>query len=407
MTIMELAKELGYSRQAIYKRLGKEHIDPDSLRDSGTGELSEAGEARIRLLFVKGRRKNKRTEASNLLISHEKPNFNSVSGFEIHPTDINQDVANVNRDNCYVNLCEPCKVDAEIDMFTHEVDIESAHFDTVDSAVDAEDDMVDTVDGAVDTPFFVPSPAAEPFPASPSSTLKNLDNVLQELEKLKEEVLLARHRAELAETKAASASNERDYLRNELHSAIHAVAGTPVSAIPPSAPSIPPVQKSNGSIFRRIFRPAQPTAATPRSEADDPVPSLESASFEIADPLDAVPVPTPVSVLPSNEASVPVSSPEHDGKASTDEESEHALTTVSEEDHVSVQMPVKHKRRCLLRRLIDAFKPDPEDEDTEEPLTEDQTDAIADCDEQPSPCPQETTNTVSSDAAPEDKDHGK
>ena len=52
MTIKELAKELGRSHQAIYKRLKTAGITLEELQEPGTGQLTEEGEKRLRSMYA-------------------------------------------------------------------------------------------------------------------------------------------------------------------------------------------------------------------------------------------------------------------------------------------------------------------------------------------------------------------
>lgn len=52
MTIMDLAKEIGRSHQAVYKRLKKAGIDREALQEKGTGQLTAEGERIIRELYA-------------------------------------------------------------------------------------------------------------------------------------------------------------------------------------------------------------------------------------------------------------------------------------------------------------------------------------------------------------------
>lgn len=51
MTISEAARRAGVSNQAVYKRLKARGILPDSIREKGSGILTEEGEALMRELF--------------------------------------------------------------------------------------------------------------------------------------------------------------------------------------------------------------------------------------------------------------------------------------------------------------------------------------------------------------------
>ena len=51
MTIKELAKELGRSHQAVYKKLGNAGIDLNALKNPTTGELTTEGEKIVRDLY--------------------------------------------------------------------------------------------------------------------------------------------------------------------------------------------------------------------------------------------------------------------------------------------------------------------------------------------------------------------
>lgn len=51
MTIKELAKELGRSHQAVYKKLGNAGIDLNALKNPTTGELTTEGEKIVRELY--------------------------------------------------------------------------------------------------------------------------------------------------------------------------------------------------------------------------------------------------------------------------------------------------------------------------------------------------------------------
>jgi AcrR family transcriptional regulator len=52
MTIKELAQELGVSHQAVYKRLTKNGIRLDSLKNPSTGEITPDGEKTIRDMYA-------------------------------------------------------------------------------------------------------------------------------------------------------------------------------------------------------------------------------------------------------------------------------------------------------------------------------------------------------------------
>lgn len=52
MTIKELAKELGRSHQAVYKKLGNAGIDLNALKNPTTGELTTEGEKIVRELYA-------------------------------------------------------------------------------------------------------------------------------------------------------------------------------------------------------------------------------------------------------------------------------------------------------------------------------------------------------------------
>lgn len=61
MTMTELAKELGVSTQAVYKRLQRDGVDVATLKESGSKDLSQDGVDTIRLMFKGSPTVNKRT----------------------------------------------------------------------------------------------------------------------------------------------------------------------------------------------------------------------------------------------------------------------------------------------------------------------------------------------------------
>ena len=140
MTVAEIAKQLGKSHQAVYKKISNAGLRISDLRDASTGQLTPEGVEAIRALYSPS------AGATEVAQSVEKP---------------------------------VAEVAAEV---------------------------AQSVEKEVET---VEKPVAE---------------VETELARLQTEVAELKHRAELAEVKAAAAENERDYLRQQLDASIKAAA---------------------------------------------------------------------------------------------------------------------------------------------------------------------------------------
>ena len=198
----ELAKLGGISRQALYKRLKKAGVDISAIR-SGQG-LTEEGEATI--LQVLG-------------IDPCQPDCKPV-------------------DNEFTKTCQPdCKpVDNE---FTESNKIDSGLLDPGEGSSPNEASDCQPVDnGFTETCKQVDSqmttkcqPDREPGdngggvgPVGVTIAPEEVLKLKEDLKQLKEQLADQRHRADIAELKAETAANERDYLREQLDNAIKATA---------------------------------------------------------------------------------------------------------------------------------------------------------------------------------------
>lgn len=96
MTIKELAQELGVSHQAVYKKLTKNGIKLDALKNPRTGEITPDGEKTIRGLFAPQQETEASTTKAESQVSTGSPDV--ASEVETKLQELNNEVESLRHD---------------------------------------------------------------------------------------------------------------------------------------------------------------------------------------------------------------------------------------------------------------------------------------------------------------------